>query len=125
MDFTVRGGSPASTPGGIQGGAASRLVVENLINYGRPPYYLFVYAGVRPLVPLEEQSLEDLVWIRQECFQFIGRFPKPIVFGHTPLRQVLMAPDRIGIDTACVHGGKLTCLKFPAREIIQGPGWRR
>jgi serine/threonine protein phosphatase 1 len=86
--------------------------------------YLFVHAGVRPLVPLEQQSAEDLVWIRQEFFQFIGRFPKPIVFGHTPLRQVLLAPDRIGIDTGCVYGGKLTCLKLPGREIIQVPGWR-
>ena len=94
----------------------------------RPMYetahYLIVHAGIRPLVPLEKQSLEDLVWIRQECFQFIGRFPKPIVFGHTPLRQVLLAPDRIGIDTGCVYGGKLTCLRLPGREVIQVPGWR-
>jgi serine/threonine protein phosphatase 1 len=88
-------------------------------------HYLFVHAGIRPLVPMAQQSMEDLVWIRQEFFQFIGRFPKPIVFGHTPLRQVLLAPDRIGIDTACVYGGKLTCVKLPAREIIQVPGHRR
>jgi serine/threonine protein phosphatase 1 len=75
-------------------------------------------------VPLERQREEDLVWIRQEFFQFIGRFPKPIVFGHTPLRQVLMAADRIGIDTGCVYGGKLTCLRLPDRQVIQVPGWR-
>jgi serine/threonine protein phosphatase 1 len=86
--------------------------------------YLFVHAGIRPLVPLERQREEDLVWIRQEFFQFIGRFPKPIVFGHTPLRQVLMAADRIGIDTGCVYGGKLTCLRLPDRQVIQVPGWR-
>ncbi len=95
----------------------------------RPMYetthYLFVHAGIRPLVPMEQQSMEDLVWIRQEFFQFIGRFPKPIVFGHTPLRQVLLDTDRIGIDTGCVYGGKLTCVKLPDREIIQVPGWRR
>jgi serine/threonine protein phosphatase 1 len=94
----------------------------------RPMYettdYLFVHAGIRPLVSMEKQNVGDLVWIRQEFFQFIGRFPKPIVFGHTPFRQVLLAPDRIGIDTACVYGGKLTCVKLPAREIIQVPGQR-
>ena len=94
----------------------------------RPMYettdYLFVHAGIRPLVPMEKQNVGDLVWIRQEFFQFIGRFSKPIVFGHTPLRQVLMAPDRIGIDTGCVYGGKLTCLKLPSREVIQVAGWR-
>lgn len=88
------------------------------------PGYLFVHAGIRPMVPLEKQTLEDLVWIRQEFFQFIGRFPKPVVFGHTPLREVLLQPDRIGIDTGCVYGGKLTCLKLPCCEIVQVPGWR-
>jgi serine/threonine protein phosphatase 1 len=86
--------------------------------------HLCVHAGIRPLVPLAEQSVEDLVWIRQEFFEFIGRFPKPVVFGHTPLRQVLLEPDRIGIDTGCVYGGKLTCLTLPERRIIQVPGWR-
>ncbi len=88
------------------------------------PDYLFVHAGIRPLVPVTEQNLQDLIWIRQEFFKFIGKYPKPVVFGHTPLRQVLMADDRIGIDTGCVFGGKLTCLKLPQREIIQVAGWR-
>lgn len=94
----------------------------------RPMYetggYLFVHAGIHPMVPLDKQKVDDLVWIRQEFFQFVGRFPKPVVFGHTPLRQVLLAPDRIGIDTGCVYGGKLTCLKLPERKIIQVAGWR-
>ncbi len=85
--------------------------------------YLFVHAGIRPLVPLKDQMVDDLVWIRQEFFRFIGRFPKPVVFGHTPLRQVLLSEDRIGIDTGCVYGGKLTCLILPEREIIQVDGW--
>jgi serine/threonine protein phosphatase 1 len=46
------------------------------------------------------------------------------VFGHTPLRRVLLEEDRMGIDTGCVYGGKLTCLKLPEREVIQVPGWR-
>ena len=88
------------------------------------PGYLFVHAGIRPMVPLDNQTVDDLVWIRQEFFQFVGRYPKPVVFGHTPLRQVLLTPDRIGIDTGCVYGGKLTCVKLPSREVIQVAGWR-
>ena len=86
--------------------------------------YLVVHAGIRPMIPLAEQSLHDMIWIRHEFIRFLGRYPKPVIFGHTPLRQVLMAEDRIGIDTGCVYGGKLTCLKLPQREIIQVPGWR-
>jgi serine/threonine protein phosphatase 1 len=88
------------------------------------PGFLFVHAGIRPMVPLDNQTVDDLVWIRQEFFQFVGRYPKPVVFGHTPLRQVLLTPDRIGIDTGCVYGGKLTCVKLPSREVIQVAGWR-
>ena len=88
------------------------------------PDYLFVHAGIRPMVPVAEQSGHDLIWIRQEFFRFLGKYPKPVIFGHTPLRQVLMEEDRIGIDTGCVFGGKLTCLKLPQRELIQVAGWR-
>ena len=88
------------------------------------PEFLFVHAGIRPLVPLDQQNPEDLVWIRHEFFQFIGQFAKTIVFGHTPLRRVLLLPDRIGIDTGCVYGGKLTCVKLPSREVVQVSGWR-
>jgi serine/threonine protein phosphatase 1 len=87
------------------------------------PDYLFVHAGIRPLVPLEQQVVQDLVWIRQEFYQFVGRFPKPVVFGHTPMRHVLLADDRIGIDTGCVYGNS-PAWKLPQREIIQVAGWR-
>jgi serine/threonine protein phosphatase 1 len=113
------------------GGDADKIPASHLAFFHRlkpmyeKPDYLFVHAGIRPLVPVAEQSVEDLIWIRQEFFKFIGTYPKPVVFGHTPLRQVLMATDRIGIDTGCVFGGKLTCLKLPQRDIIQVPGWRR
>lgn len=112
------------------GGSASGIPASHLAFFQRlppmyeTPDYLFVHAGIRPLTPLAEQNGHDLVWIRHEFFKFIGKYPKPVVFGHTPLRQVMMAEDRIGIDTGCVYGGKLTCLKLPQREIVQVPGWR-
>jgi serine/threonine protein phosphatase 1 len=97
---------------------------RNLRMYYETPDYLFVHAGIRPNLPLGAQKPEDLVWIRQEFIRFIGQYPKPVIFGHTPLRRVLNQPDRIGIDTGCVYGGKLTCMKLPERTLIQVPGWR-
>ena len=88
----------------------------------RTEAYLFVHAGIRPGVPLEAQSTEDMLWIRREFYLYPGRFDPPIVFGHTPLREVLLQEDRIGIDTGCVYGGKLTCLVLPGREVIQVKG---
>lgn len=88
----------------------------------RTDAYLFVHAGIRPGVPLEAQSTEDMLWIRREFYLYPGRFDPPVVFGHTPLREVLIQEDRIGIDTGCVFGGKLTCLVLPGRELIQVSG---
>ncbi|MBI3002212.1 MAG: serine/threonine protein phosphatase [candidate division NC10 bacterium] len=98
---------------------------KSLRPYYDTPDFLFVHAGIRPLVPLARQTLDDLVWIRHEFFQFIGRFEKPVIFGHTPMREVLMREDRIGIDTGCVYGGKLTCLRLPDRKVIQVRGLGR
>jgi serine/threonine protein phosphatase 1 len=97
---------------------------RTLLHKYETPDFLFVHAGIRPMVPLEQQELKDLIWIRQEFYSFVGKFPKPVVFGHTPQKQVLLREDRIGIDTGCVYGNKLTCLKLPEREIIQVAGWR-
>jgi calcineurin-like phosphoesterase family protein len=95
-----------------------------LAPFHRRGEYLFVHAGIRPGVPLEAQATEDLLWIRKEFFQHPGRFEQTIVFGHTPLREVLDRVDRIGIDTGCVYGGRLTCLVLPGREVIQVNGIR-
>lgn len=84
--------------------------------------YLFVHAGIRPGVPFEEQRTEDMLWIRREFYQFPGRFSRPVIFGHTPLKEVFQREDRIGIDTGCVFGGKLTGLVLPGRQIIQVDG---
>ncbi len=81
--------------------------------------YLFVHGGIRPGIPIQEQDPQDLLWIREEFYAYPGRYPKTVVFGHTPMREVLMEGDRIGIDTACVYGNKLTCLILPSRQVIQ------
>jgi serine/threonine protein phosphatase 1 len=112
------GGDPEDIP------APHLHFFRNLKRMHEAPEFLVVHAGIRPMVPLEAQDPHDLVWIRHEFFRFVGTYPKPVVFGHTPLRHVMMAEDRIGIDTGCVYGNKLTCLKLPAREVIQVPGWR-
>lgn len=119
-DSTMRsyGGDPENIP------AAHLRFLQKLLPKYETPDFLFVHAGIRPLVPVERQELKDLLWIRQEFYQFVGKFPKPIVFGHTPLKQVMLADDRIGIDTGCVYGGKLTCVRLPQRDVIQVTGWR-
>jgi serine/threonine protein phosphatase 1 len=81
-------------------------------SYLRPPY-LFVHAGISPLRQLEEQRVEDLLWIRQEFIFNPHQIGATVVFGHTPMRAVMVdLPYKLGIDTGLVYGGKLTCVEF-------------
>ena len=82
--------------------------------------YLFVHAGIRPGVPWEQQSDEDLFWIREEFLLHPHDLPETVVFGHTPARHpYVQLPYKIGIDTGLVYGGALTALELPDRVLHQ------
>lgn len=84
------------------------------------PDYLMVHAGLRPDRPLERQSPHDLIWIRDEFIARPHGFGKTVIFGHTPMREVLEdLPYKIGIDTGCVYGGRLTCLEVESGTLYQ------
>jgi len=72
--------------------------------------YLFVHAGIRPGVPIEDQREEDLLWIRDEFLHSQLEFGKCVVHGHSISRQPDFQPNRIGIDTGAFASGTLTCL---------------
>jgi serine/threonine protein phosphatase 1 len=72
--------------------------------------YLFVHAGIRPGVPLDEQREEDLLWIREEFLRSTQEFGKCVVHGHSITRQADFQTNRIGIDTGAFASGTLTCL---------------
>ena len=72
--------------------------------------YLFVHAGIRPGVALEDQEDHDLIWIRDPFLASSDNFGKIVVHGHTPVREPERRSNRIGIDTGAVYGGPLTAL---------------
>ena len=47
------------------------------------------------------------------------RGPPFVVYGHTPRPQVARTKWTLGLDTACVQGGRLSACVFPEREIVQ------
>jgi serine/threonine protein phosphatase 1 len=88
-------------------------------SYLRPPY-LFVHAGIEPSRQLEEQQPEDMLWIRQEFIFSPHKIDATVVFGHTPMRGVMIdLPYKLGIDTGLVYGGKLTCVEFTEGVLYQ------
>jgi serine/threonine protein phosphatase 1 len=88
---------------------------NSLKPYYETQHYIFVHAGLRQGVPLHEQTLDDLVWIRREFVESRQDFGKLVIFGHTPFPKPLVHPNKIGIDTGAGYGGPLTCLELPDR----------
>ena len=72
--------------------------------------YYFCHAGVKPGVPLERQSEDDLLWIREEFLDSPADFGKVVVHGHTPEPEPVLKPNRIGVDTGAYMTGVLTCV---------------
>lgn len=74
--------------------------------------YLFVHAGVRPEVPLDEQQADDLIWIRRPFLTRNHGLPYTVVHGHTFRSDysITRLPHRIGIDTGAFISGRLTAL---------------
>lgn len=78
---------------------------------------LFAHAGIRPGVPLEEQSEEDLIWIREPFLRHPGPLPVRVVHGHTPVREPTVLPHRINVDTGAFATGRLTCAVLEGSEV--------
>lgn len=80
--------------------------------------YLFVHAGVRPLVSLERQAEDDLLWIRDDFLLWEKPFEKMVVHGHTPVHEPEVHSNRINIDTGAFATGRLTCLLLDGADIM-------
>lgn len=85
--------------------------------------YLFVHAGVRPGVALEDQRDEDLIWIRKPFLNSPHGLPYTVVHGHTITadHQIERLPHRIGIDTGAFCSGKLTTLRLDTSKASENP----
>lgn len=86
--------------------------------------YVFVHAGVRPGVPLEEQKISDLRWIRGEFIEGPETRNFAVVHGHTILETPHVSPLRISLDTGAYSSGLLSAigLEGTARWLISVQG---
>jgi serine/threonine protein phosphatase 1 len=89
--------------------------------------YFFSHAGARPGVPLDRQTSEDLMWIRQPFLNNGTVFERVVVHGHTPTPRVHADHRRIGIDTKAYETGVLTAIRLEgrSRNLLESVGRRR
>lgn len=88
--------------------------LENSVCYGS---YAMVHAGIRPGRPLEKQTADDLLWIREPFLSSTRRHSHVVVHGHTISDSVERRPNRIGIDTGAYASGILTALRLRGTEV--------
>jgi len=83
--------------------------------------YFFAHAGARPGIALEDQSPQDLMWVRGAFLHDDGPFEKMVVHGHTPTLDVYIDERRIGLDTKAYASGVLSAIRLEGarRRILQ------
>ncbi len=83
--------------------------------------YLFVHAGIRPGIPLAQQSTRDLRWIREDFLTSTVAHPHMVVHGHTITPEPDEQANRIGIDTGAYASGILTaiCIEGTNRKYLR------
>lgn len=80
--------------------------------------YLFVHAGIRPGVPIDRQTAEDLMWIRDDFLRSDADHDGlVVVHGHSISETgVVSKPNRIGIDTGAYRTNILTAVMLDGDE---------
>ena len=101
-----------------EGRDAFAAYFESLPAYIDLGSHVVVHAGLRPGVPLAQQSLDDLTALRTlgpdresrvgTPWYEVYEGEKTALFGHWPAPAPRRGPRAIGLDTGCVYGGSLT-----------------
>jgi serine/threonine protein phosphatase 1 len=81
----------------------------------------YVHAGIMPGVPLQKQSKDVMLWIREPFLSDRSEHGLFIVHGHTPTetRGPDFLPNRLNLDTLAWLDGRLTAAVFDER--VTGP----
>ena len=68
----------------------------------------FAHAGVNPARSLDQQTEQDLIWIREKFLHSERDHGALIVHGHTPGPEPEVLRNRINVDTLAYQSGHLT-----------------
>ena len=80
---------------------------------------MFVHAGVRAGVPLDQQTETDLMWIRGAFLQSGQDYGPLIVHGHTAIDRPRNYGNRVNIDSGAAYGGPLSTVVIEGRDVFR------
>jgi serine/threonine protein phosphatase 1 len=110
--------------------ARARVPAEHLAFIDALPLWhgaegaLFVHAGIRPGIPVEEQTEDDLVWIRRGFLDDPRDHGMLVVHGHTTIDAATHYGNRLNIDSGAAYGGPLSAVVVDGRQawLLTGDG---
>ncbi|PKP80615.1 MAG: serine/threonine protein phosphatase [Alphaproteobacteria bacterium HGW-Alphaproteobacteria-18] len=91
--------------------------LQTLKSYHVAGDYLFVHAGLRPGISLNEQTQRDMLWIREEFLDDAAAFDHLVVHGHTPEDAIYRDDRRIGLDTGAFLTGRLSAARLFGTDV--------
>jgi len=88
--------------------------------------FVCVHGGMNPFMSIEDNLSQadptEFLWERRHITTVIPSWDRTVIFGHTPVKEVKMESNMIGLDTGCVFSdrgfGTLTALLMPEKQII-------
>jgi serine/threonine protein phosphatase 1 len=85
--------------------------IENLALSLQVHQTVFVHAGIRRGIPVDQQDRADLLWMRP------GAHQEPadgllVVHGHTPVQDVQVRSESIAVDTGAFATGRLSAVRL-------------
>jgi serine/threonine protein phosphatase 1 len=114
MDVTVESFRERFDPGHV-------AFLRSADHYIETENHILVHAGLRPGIPLAEQTPKDLMWIKEPFLSDRQSSGKMVVHGHTVTESGFpeVYPNRVGIDTGACGSGHLTAAHIVGSEITE------
>ena len=137
LDLLSRGGYPGSSLHFAVEQFADNLdyyvkFFESLPLYIEEDDFIAVHAGIAPGKTPEQCSKRILTTIRtwdgtghdlnnssHPPWYELYEGQKTVIYGHYAKKGLTVRANTIGLDSGCVFGGRLSCLIWPSREIVQ------
>lgn len=103
----------ATVPADHLGFLAARPAMHRL------PGLIFVHAGIRPGVPLDDQTETDLVWMREPFLSDPRDHGGLVVHGHTAIDMATHYGNRLNLDSGAAYGGPLTAVAIEGDAVYR------